>query len=239
VSHADDLPASTYEESLFRSDLLRSAWMFAVGALDAYFSDAYSDVVAAAMISKCRHHPMNLPPFFYEIKFPVGALLREYDSNPNWRWRMAARRMMERTDMLRLGTIQTLFNKFFRKDHRFFGDLLDEWIRHPASSKRLFGITPRAYQQLNSAGATAARRDALDAMDDRFKTIIQRRHDCIHNCDRPRVSPQPLALAGTVQKVIDDVEFLVMRCNEHIDREFRQFLVDAGCPTAVIAQVGY
>ena len=34
VAHADPLPAATPAEQMLRSDLLRSAWMFSVGALD-------------------------------------------------------------------------------------------------------------------------------------------------------------------------------------------------------------
>ena len=52
---------------------------------------------------------------------------------------------------------------------------------------------------------------------------------------RPRMRPQELARSGTVLKVIQDVEFLVNRCDEHIDAEFRQFLLDAGCNAAVPA----
>jgi len=76
-------------------------------------------------------------------------------------------------------------------------------------------------------------------MEERFGAIFQRRHDCIHNCDRPRVAPQPLAKVDTVIKVIEDTHFLVNRCNKHINAEFRQFLRDAGCPAAIIAQAGY
>ena len=35
VAHSGPLPHATPVEKLLRSDLLRSAWMFAVGALDA------------------------------------------------------------------------------------------------------------------------------------------------------------------------------------------------------------
>jgi hypothetical protein len=42
-----------------------------------------------------------------------------------------------------------------------------------------------------------------------------------------------------VPKVIQDIEFLVNRCDEHINAEFRQFLVDAGCLAATITQAGY
>jgi hypothetical protein len=213
--------------------------MFAVGALDAYFCDAYTDVGAAAIISKSRHPAMALPDFFYEIKFPICAILEPYSSNVNWRWRMAARKMMERENVLSLGEVQGLFNKFFRKGHRFFGDLLDAWIVHPRAKKRFFGISATAYAALAPAGKDAARRDARMKTEQRFAEIFQRRHDCIHNCDRPRVAPQPLDLAWTVTRVADDVEFLVGRCDEHIAAEFRQFLLDAGCPAALVAQVGY
>jgi hypothetical protein len=117
VAHAGPLPAITPAEQMLRSDLLRSAWMFAVGAMDAYFCDAYTDIVAATIISKSRHPAANLPDFVYDIRFPIRAILEPYTNNENWRWRMAARKMMERENVLSLSTVQTLFNKFFRGTH--------------------------------------------------------------------------------------------------------------------------
>src|SRR3984893_15997438 len=81
IDHAHGLPTGTVAEQLLRSDLLRSGWMFAVGALDAYFCDAYTDIVAATIISKTRHPAMEIPDFFQKIKFPVRAFLEEYDVN--------------------------------------------------------------------------------------------------------------------------------------------------------------
>jgi hypothetical protein len=239
VTHADLLPTTTPKEHLLRSDLLRGAWMFSVGALDAYFCDAYTDIVAAAVISKSRHPALNLPDFFYEIRFPVRAILEPYDANMNWRWRMAARKMMERENVLSLAMIQTLFNKFFRRGHRFFGDLMPAWVVHSGARRRVFGITAARYNLMTPPQQRTADSDALARMEDRFAAIIQRRHDCIHNCDRPRISPQPLTAADVVSRVIEDVEFLVLRCDEHIGVEFRQFLMDAGCPAAIIGQCGY
>lgn len=237
-AHADPLPTTTGAQQLLRSDLLRSAWMFAIGALDAYFCDAYTDVVAAAIISKNRQKTIQLPDWFYDIKLPIRAIVEEY-KNENWRWRMAAQKMMEREKVLSLTTIQNLFNKFFPKGRRFFGDVLDGWIRHPSARKRLFGVTTPAYLSMGDPQREQARRNAKDQMEDRFWELFQRRHDCIHNCDRPRRKPQPLAASGIVLKVIQDVEFLVNRCDEHINTEFRQFLVDIGCNAATIAQAGY
>jgi hypothetical protein len=239
VAHADPLPNGTAAEQLLRGDLLRSAWMFAVGALDAYFCDAYTDIVAAAVIAKSRHPALVLPEFFYEIRFLIRAILEPYTNNVNWRWRMAARKMMERENVLSLVMIQRLFNKFFPNGRRFFRDLLSAWIVHPDAPRRLFGIAAARFQALPANLRGQAVADASDKMAERFQEIFQRRHDCIHNCDRPRTKPQPLGVASVVQRVIEDVEFLVRRCDEHINGEFRPFLLRAGCPATVAGQVGY
>jgi hypothetical protein len=146
---------------------------------------------------------------------------------------------VERENVLSLDEVKKLFNKFFRNGHKFFGDLVEPWIGHPRAKKRLFGITRRAHAQLSATDQHAARRLAQDQMEERLGKIIQRRHDCIHNCDRPKMAPQPLVKGGTVIKVIEDVEFLVNRCDEHINREFREFLLLCGCPPAIVAQAGY
>src|SRR5581483_10054874 len=85
LTHADPPPTGYPAERLLRSDLLRSAWMFAIGALDAYFCDAYTDIVAATVSSKSRQDTINLkntitlPEFVYDIKFPIRAILEDYD----------------------------------------------------------------------------------------------------------------------------------------------------------------
>ena len=245
VAHADPLTQTTEADRLLRSDLLRGAWMFAVGALDAYFCDAYTEVVAATIFSKSRHSTMMLPPFFIRIEFPVRAILESYAKNTNWRWRMAAREMMTRENVLKLDRIRELFNGFCRDGNKLFADVMDAWIMHPNARRRLFGITASDYLTLNPAGKDAARKAARRQMEKRFfeedspRSIFQRRHDCIHNCDRPRTTPQPLEKADTVVKVIEDVEFLVNRCDEHITVEFRHFLSANGCPPAIITQAGY
>jgi len=218
--------------------------MFAVGALDAYFCDAYTDVVAATASSKSRQAAITLPEWVYDIKLPLRAVIEEYD-NANWRWRMAARKMMERENVISLSIVQTLFNKFFRKGdkqnkgQKFFRDLLDGWISHPESKIRLFGVSRTDYSAMTDPDKHTARENASEQFEDRFKAIFQRRHDCIHNCDRPRMSPQPLDKGGTVLKVIQDVEFFVNRCDEHITSEFHHFLAGVGCSAATIAQAGY
>lgn len=83
VAHAAPLPQGTPAEKLLRGDLLRSAWMFAVAALDAYYCDAYTDIVAATIIAKSHHARLVLPEFFHEIRFHVRAILEPYANNVN------------------------------------------------------------------------------------------------------------------------------------------------------------
>ena len=180
-----------------------------------------------------------LPEWVYDIKIPIRAVLEKYDKRTNWRWRMAARKMLERESVMSLKAIQTLFNKFFRKDHKFFSQLLDTWISRPDSKIRLFGVSSDDYVAMAKPEQNKAREKAFEQFEERFRVLFQRRHDCIHNCDRPRVSPQPLDKCATVLKVIQDIEFLVNRCDEHITSEFRLFLDGMGCSQATIAQAGY
>jgi hypothetical protein len=188
---------------------------------------------------------MTLPPFFNRIEFPVSAILEFYARNTNWRWRMAAREMMVRENVLKLDRIRELFNGFCRDGHKLYADEMHAWIVHPDARKRLFGITATEYLALSPAGQDTARKAARRQMEKRFfeddspRSIFQRRHDCIHSCDRPRMTPQPLEKAGTVVRVFEDVVFLVNRYDEHITVEFRHFLSANGCPAAIIAQSGY
>jgi hypothetical protein len=165
-------------------------------------------------------------------------ILEEY-TNPNWRWRMAARKMMERETVLSLESIRKLFNRFFRNGQKFFREVLAAWLVHPDAKRRLFGISANRFNTLSATDRTAALDGAWDRMQDRFEAIFQRRHDCIHNCDRPRVSPQPLRACEIVSNAVEDINFLVQRCNAHINSEFRQFLIDCGCPAAIVTQAGY
>jgi hypothetical protein len=71
LAHADPLPRTNAAEQLLRSDLLRSGWMFAVGAMDAYFCDACTDLVAATASSKSRQPAITLPEWAYDIKMSV------------------------------------------------------------------------------------------------------------------------------------------------------------------------
>jgi len=214
--------------------------MFSVGALDAYFCDAYSDIIAAAMLCKARESAVKLPRYLDDLKVPVSMILERRPKRDNWKWRMAARSLMEKQNILSLDSVSTYFNKFCREGHHLFGDVMDSWATGPSATKRMFGINPATYRSTVGRNRNDQRKKAREALKARFDDVIfQRRHDCIHCCDRPKVAPQKINSPGTVANVIRDIEFLVSRFDNHIQTEVSEFLRKLGFSGATIAQVGY
>jgi hypothetical protein len=144
---------------------------------------------------------------------------------------MAARALIEDQSVLSLESIRQLFNQFCRDQHKLFSPQnLDAWILHRKSRTRVFGTTATAYRRLTGQARDTARKDAKKRLEARFEMIFQRRHDCIHNCDRPRVAVnrEHVRSEQYVRKVVDDVVFLVDRCQETLVAEFPQFVRGLG-----------
>jgi hypothetical protein len=200
--------------------------MMAVGACDAYFCDAYADLIARTLQAKEIEPRVAIPDRLNNLRIPVIAVIREMRGG--WRWRMAAREMIERENVLSLGKIKELFNHFFRDGRKLMtADTIEVWMLHRESRQRLFGITPTAYRALAQGQKGTAKKSAIRKFEERFQTVFQRRHDSIHNCDRPKMALQHIN-DSTVEKQIQDIQFLVMRCHEALSSEFPEYLRQIG-----------
>ncbi|MBW2664506.1 MAG: hypothetical protein JRD93_21650 [Deltaproteobacteria bacterium] len=231
IQHAQMQPSSVLQD-----DILRASWMMFVGACDAYFSDAYADLVSRSIRAKEMEPSVDMPDRLNKLKVPVTAILRQ--ANGGWRWRMAARELMEDENVLSLEKIKQLFNHFFRRSNKILvADTLEAWITHRDAKQRMFGITATAYRKLNLSQKGKARKEAMDKLSDRFKTVFKRRHDCIHNCDRPKAALQNISIRA-VEKVSDDVQFLVNRCHEALQTEFPIYLQGLGFSPITRNRVG-
>jgi len=149
---------------------------------------------------------------------------------------------MERDNILQLEKVTKLFNPFFPdgQNKKLFGEVIDVWIQAPHATAHLFGITGAQFAALPVGQAKdRGRKDALKYFTSRIGTIIQRRHDCIHNCDRPKNTPQPIGNHGSVRNVIRDVRFLVDQFDAHINTEFLDFLTRIGCTAVTRNGLGY
>ena len=221
LAHSSTLPVG-----ILADDVLRTSWMMGVGACDAYFSDVYADLISRALRAKDLQPGISIPDRLNNLKVPVTAILRQ--ATGGWRWRMAARELIESENVLSLEKIKTLFNHFFRKTHKLLNqDTLEGWILHPKSRARLFGVSRTQYRAGNVATQAGMRKQALEQLEEHFSEIFQRRHDCIHNCDRPKMALQAIG-RSKVDKTLEDIEFLVCRCHDAFVAEFPSYLTALG-----------
>ena len=230
LNHAVSLP-----DGDLKYDIMRASLMMCVGASDAYFSDAYADLISRAIRAKDLEPSIGIPDRLNNIRIPVSALLRE--AKGGWRWRMAAKELMEDENVLSLEKIRSLFNHFFRKGHKIVSkETLEDWILHPDSRYRMFKILSKDYRIMSPAQKVTEKDKAFDAFEERYEAIFQRRHDCIHCCDRPKYALQPISKT-LVQWVMHDICFLVNRCNDALLCEFPIYLRSLGFSGSTISQV--
>lgn len=223
---------------VLRDDILRAAWMMAVGACDAYFSDAYADLVSRTLQAKVIYPAMVIPDRMNNLRIPVVAVLRESGTYGGWRWRMAARELIEDENVLSLKKIKDLFNQFFPDGGKMLTTAtIEPWILNRHARVRHFGMTPTAYRAFTTGAKASARGRALEKFQAYFVDVFQRRHDCIHNCDRPKMALQSIA-ATTVEKRIDDIGFLVRCSHTDLLAAFSLYLRRCGVSGAVRARVG-
>lgn len=221
LAHAQTLP-----RDVLQRDILRSAWMMTVGASDAYFSDAYGDLLARTLRAKGIETAIEIPDRLNNLKVPVIAVLS--GTHEGWRWRMAARELIEEENVLSLEKIKKLFNHFFRDDHKILNTAtIETLITHSTARSRMFGITATSFRKLTGKDKSRAEKAAVKHMEDHFEEIFQRRHDCIHNCDRPKIALQGIT-PEQVQKAIEDIHFLVVRSHDAFLTEFPIYLTDLG-----------
>lgn len=268
LKRADDLytharssltPALTTE---LRDDILRAAWMFAVGAFDSYCCDAYTEVLAAVLISKQRNPSLALSKHVTALEVPIGTVFAPYKARPNWKWRMMARNEMERQNVLSLETVANLFNPFLAGNFKLWPSVVDSWVQLPGANRRLFGkpaakidhelktlaaaiaipattADQKKQRKEDEQSAKQIRDAAAGHLKTRFKAIMQRRHDCIHNCDRPKVAIRGMNGVGTTRNAIKDIEFLVTNLDKLIRAQIRHLLQTGGCTKSQIQQVGF
>lgn len=241
LNHAEQMPNNSPQTKLLRDDVLRGVWMFGVGATDAYACDAYADMICALFIAKTTEKTIRIPDkLTQKILLPAFAMLNQYPQRDNWRWRVATRRMMDSQNILSLDSMQQHFNKLLRQNHKLFSNTIESWLLHRDAKQRVFGTTKYLYRQLSGN----AKDTALKAMRTRFEThyqdIFQRRHDCIHNVDRPKIAIQEIGSINKIRHVLQDLDFLVARIDEHLSTEYSDYLgQELGFSRATITRVGY
>ena len=239
VDHARPLRHRRPATALLRDDILRSAWMASVGAMDAYFCDAYADILARLFRAKNMQATIELTNSVQQIDLPVSAVFAQTNVRENWKWRLAARGLIEKDNVLSMGKIKQLFNPFLRNGHKIFDkSMLEDWILVRRAAQRLVGISATDYRRLAPNAKDSARKLARKKATAYYDSICQRRHDCIHNCDRPKMSLQRISVSSA-EKVNTDIKLLVSTCDEHFETEFNHYLRTVGASGVTRNACGY
>lgn len=200
-------------------DVRLGAVAMAVGAMDAYFCDAYVDCLTARLRSY-KVHGHELPVAYANRKLPTAALLRPVQSSrPNWALRMAAREVMERENVLDLESAKGLLNPVLPKGEKLWPDSMEPLIR--LDWKRLTGTRWADYKKLQSDKDRAgARATAAGVMKKRLASTIQYRHEWIHNCGRPKETVMKLS-NGQARERVRDIREVISVVDDHL-MEHRQ-----------------
>jgi len=224
------------QPSALQSDIFRAGWMMAVGASDAYFSDAYGDLLSRTLRAKDVQRAVVIPDRLNNLRVPVITVL--HGTHDGWRWRMAARELMSQENVLALDKIRGLFNQFFEDGNKLLNkDTIGPLILHKDAKVRIFGVSATDYRRIAvPADQERTRKEATASMFDRYEVIFQRRHDCIHNCDRPKYVLQDLTF-DQAGKAHQDISFLIERCHEALKVEFPKYLERVGFNAATRQRV--
>jgi hypothetical protein len=212
-------------DKLLRDDLLRCAWMFGVGAFDAYFCDAFGYCIQHSVAAKRKCPAMVFPSTLVTITNkapnPTG---NSHDL------RIFARGIMESQSVLSIKKVNCYFSQFAPPDG-FFHDLnVDRMIVDPRSTDRLWGTGFRNYLALpnDNPAKVAGRSVCAENFKLRMQPLLQRRNDCIHNCDRPKLSLQRIQ-KREVEDALHDIDFFVSEFDQWINDAFISFLGRQGC----------
>jgi hypothetical protein len=195
------------------ADLARCSVAFAVGALDAYLSDAFVDSLTR-VLKACRQKGASLPAAYGKLEMPVGPLIAGYQQRENWGLRMSARALMEKDNMLQLGRLRELLNPALKPGGKLWDDVILDYI--DLDRRRLTGIKAADYASLTGKPKQEAKRKAVAHLLKHIGEIVQRRHDIVHNCDRPKSATQSLTIPAA-KKMLNDIQEFARILDDHIN----------------------
>lgn len=204
--------AQQTEAEPLRSDVARYAVAGAVGAMDAYLCDAYAGLLVTVIRGFTAGTVAALPGPLQRETLPVGPLLaRRYPARANWALRMAARGRMEKENMLQVGRVKDMFNPFLPGGQKLWLDLIDQYVH--LGRRRLTKWRAADMAAVGGDNLAGRRKEAAAQVVARIGGIVQRRHDIVHNGDRPKVAPQAITLGQARAMVRDVVDFVTVLDN--------------------------
>ncbi|MCL1524578.1 hypothetical protein [Xanthomonas nasturtii] len=204
---------------VLKNDLLLSSVAMSVGAMDAYLCDAFVDCLTAALRSYRKGTWTGVFPSGYaKQNLPAGILLTKKASRPDWAIRMAARNLMGRQNILSISLVDDLFNPILPPAQKLWLSYIPILIAH--NRVRLTKHTSTTIAGLAGKPLEAAKKQATSALKKRIGSIVQDRHDWIHNCARPK-SAIKQTNTNAALRAIDDIKLFVTTIDDHVETHRR------------------
>jgi hypothetical protein len=202
-------------ERLYK-DIRLSSIALAVGALDAYLCDAYVDCLTAVLRAYSQGQWVGaLPSTYSKQMLPAGEILKSTRLHrPQWRIRMAARKVIEKDNMLSLSRFEDCFNGILPNNRKLWLDFVPVLAAH-----NLVRLTRHVAADLAPLAGDAliqAKKEVASAVTKRLGSTIQLRHDWIHNCGRPRNAIQDLT-HGQASARVRDIRLFIEDLDNHLD----------------------
>lgn len=194
-------------------DVGRASVALGVGALDAYLCDAFADTLARCLKS-CRRNSHKPPAGYAKLELPIGPLMGDYPVRENWGLRMATRALMEKDNLLQLGRLKDLLNPALPSNYKLWTSLSQDFV--DLDRKRLTGFRKSSYAALSGKERGEGPKKVQTAVLRRMGEIVQRRHDIVHDCDRPKTAKQRLTLPQA-KKMLADIHDFVKILDGHLD----------------------
>ena len=120
---------------------------------------------------------------------------------------------MDRENMLQVGRVKDMLNPVLPNGQKLWMDVIDKYIA--LNRKRLTGINQAELAAVPANKRTDAQKKAVAALLRRIGSIVQRRHDIAHNCDRPKVALQIIDEPRT-KKMLADIKSFVTILDDHL-----------------------
>lgn len=212
-------------------DVRLSGVALAVGAMDAYLCDAYVDCLSAALQAYRRGAwpGGQLPKYYRRQLLPAGEVLDASRAHrPLWSIRMAARRVMERDNMLAVSRVKEMFDGILPAGQRLWDCMVDPLLRRgykrftgPLSSMDMARLaaarpmTTSAQKRLSKA-----RKAVMARVRERLSETVQLRHDWIHNCGRPNVAISRKT-GSRARMHVCEIEWFVGALDDHLESHRR------------------
>ncbi|MBG6246741.1 hypothetical protein CS369_22195 [Candidatus Symbiopectobacterium sp. 'North America'] len=87
------------------------------------------------------------------MKLPINSIIDAQNTISNWKWRNAARDLIERDNVLSIDKIKELFNHIMNSNNKILSQaMMEDWLLTKSAKYRLMGISSTEFKKTFQVG---------------------------------------------------------------------------------------